>query len=516
MKRYRCQGAITVFLSLISVLFLSLICTLAESARVQGARAQAAAITDMGLFSVFGEYEKDILKDFDVLVLDGAYQTGDFNEERMALHLKEYMAYNINPEKGLFSIGSFKIFPMELSDLTEVKYALATDDNGQAFYQQAVRNLIDNLGSEVLGRYLEENQKAKEQEEAGKDYENSDKEIETKMEELEEERKKQKEENANDTEAEGETSEGESEALVETETAPDPVSNPLDTIKTIKQQGILGLVVKDPSGLSTKEINQASYPSGRERNEGTLPVKKEETGIVADGIFQEYLFMHFSDMTNQKSTGALDYQLEYILNGKSSDTENLKSVVHKLLLIREGTNFLYIMSNSEMRQQADALALAITSGFGLPAFATALSTALILAWAYGESLLDVRTLLVGGKIPLVKNESTWKLTLENLGRLTEILEECDHGGDEGQSYSEYLRVLFLISKKDSYPLRALDMIEGIKKAAGEELCLADHWIVQTEVTVSWNLQPIFLRVPAAFLGTGISGSTYEVKGSFEY
>ena len=47
------RGAITVFFSLVSVLFLSLICTAAESARIQGARAQAANIADMGNYSVF-------------------------------------------------------------------------------------------------------------------------------------------------------------------------------------------------------------------------------------------------------------------------------------------------------------------------------------------------------------------------------------------------------------------------------------------------------------------------------
>ena len=45
---YRNKGTITVFLSLISMLFLSLFCTMAESVRVQAARFQAAAAFDMG------------------------------------------------------------------------------------------------------------------------------------------------------------------------------------------------------------------------------------------------------------------------------------------------------------------------------------------------------------------------------------------------------------------------------------------------------------------------------------
>ena len=55
---YRCKGTITVFLSIVSILFLSLACTLVESARLQGARAKAAAVSDISLFSVFGEYER--------------------------------------------------------------------------------------------------------------------------------------------------------------------------------------------------------------------------------------------------------------------------------------------------------------------------------------------------------------------------------------------------------------------------------------------------------------------------
>ena len=66
MKMYRCKGTITVFLSIVSILFLSLACTLVESARLQGARAKAAAVSDISLFSVFGEYERGLLKNYDV------------------------------------------------------------------------------------------------------------------------------------------------------------------------------------------------------------------------------------------------------------------------------------------------------------------------------------------------------------------------------------------------------------------------------------------------------------------
>ena len=80
MKTCRCKGAITVFLSLISVLFLSLLCTTIESARIQGARAKAAAALDMGLFSVFGEFENEVLEKYDVFLLDGACGNGTYSQ----------------------------------------------------------------------------------------------------------------------------------------------------------------------------------------------------------------------------------------------------------------------------------------------------------------------------------------------------------------------------------------------------------------------------------------------------
>ena len=58
------RGSMTVFFSVLTVLFLSLICAMAESVRVQGARVKAASVMDLGIFSVFGEFERDLLEEY--------------------------------------------------------------------------------------------------------------------------------------------------------------------------------------------------------------------------------------------------------------------------------------------------------------------------------------------------------------------------------------------------------------------------------------------------------------------
>ena len=58
--------------------------------------------------------------------------------------------------------------------------------------------------------------------------------------------------------------------------------------------------------------------------------------------------------------------MEYLLGGKTSDRENLKKVVNKLLFVREGVNFLCIGGNARMRHEAELLAAALTAAIPIP------------------------------------------------------------------------------------------------------------------------------------------------------
>lgn len=494
MNRY--QGTITVFLSLVSVLFLSLVCTLVESARVQGARAWAAAVTDMGIFSVFGEYEREILEKYDVLFLDGSYGTGDFEPERIALQMREYMKYNADPATGMEAAG-INLFPIETENCEITGYLLATDGEGSAFYQQVVENLWENAGAEMLLKCQKSMQEAEKQQKAAGDYERKDSTAWDELEAVEQQEESRETEDSGDTEVW-------TEAQVE---------NPLEEIKRIKKLGILGLVVKEPANVSAKSVVKSGLPSGRRRNQGNLPVEKKYTGITADGLFQEYLLEHFGNWDAPEKEGALEYQVEYILMGKDSDEENLKGVVNRILLLREGANFLYILSDAEMRSQVSALAAGIAGSAPVPGLTAALETVLILAWAYGESLLDVRTLLSGDRVPDTKDASSWKLSLANLARVTEVLSGCDDGGGEGKDYTDYLRVLLVAGEKEKYPIRALDMMES---GFSSKEIRADAWVMKARAQVTWGLPPVFLRVPEAFLPVSGRGTEYRVTGSSGY
>ena len=168
---YRGKGTITVFLSLISMLFLSLFCTMAESARVQAARTQAAAAFDMGLFSVFGEYDSVLLEEYDVWFFDASRQAGRFSEDIPEKLLADYISPNIHVTEGISAVRTWNLFPTEMDECTVDKYALATDDGGQVFYRQVVENERELLAGNVAAALQKNIHEAEQQEKRGEQYE---------------------------------------------------------------------------------------------------------------------------------------------------------------------------------------------------------------------------------------------------------------------------------------------------------------------------------------------------------
>ena len=106
--------------------------------------------------------------------------------------------------------------------------------------------------------------------------------------------------------------------------------------------------------------------------------------------------------------------MEYLIGGKTSDVANLKVVVRRLLLIREGINLAYLETDVQKSQEALTLALGVTSAVGNPELAEPVKHAILAAWAYAESVSDVRILLDGGHVSLIKTEAQWRTSLEHL------------------------------------------------------------------------------------------------------
>ena len=249
--------------------------------------------------------------------------------------------------------------------------------------------------------------------------------------------------------------------------------------------GILDLVLPAGAEVSNKKVKKKELVSGRKLEAGLAmedTVKTDGT-LISQVLYQQYLVEKLGNYM-EPGKGGLSYQIEYIIGRKNSDEANLKSIAKKLLLVREGINAAYIMSDSLMMAQVQALAAAIAASFLIPPAAVVIEGALILCWAFAESILDVRELFAGGKVPLTKNASNWQLSLQGMPALVDKLDTDRQNDEKGLSYEDYLQIFLLTSSKAQKIEGGMDMIESsFRETENWEEFQLDHCITALEASV---------------------------------
>ena len=468
------RGSITVFLALILSLVTALVCTGIESVRMAAARTQILNGADIGLYSLFGQFDREMLKDYDLFLLDGSCGQGSLDLASVYDNFSSYMKPVLKQNSQKLSVvqGGFSA------------YRLLTDEGGEPFYNQVVQYMKETLGSQgvslLLDKMKDRKEKTEQAEQAGEQAENGDI-IENYDAEMEENNRKNEEALA---EAEKNPEGGELEDGDNVTAPPQKVVNPISIIRRIRKMGILELVIPGNKGVYDGQVQAGTLLSRREKQKG-MPMyepEKTDTSYTSQILFQQYLMEKLGNYS-APGKGALKYQTEYILGGKTGDIENLKSVAGRLLLIREGVNIVHLVSDGTKRAQAAGLASAIASAFLIPPATGVIEAAILLCWAFGESILDVRELFDGGKVPLVKSTADWQLSLENLPELLNGLDSVRRGSEDGMSYEDYLQVLLLGVSREEKITRAMDMIELCVREKGRKNFRMDSCIVAAEVSV---------------------------------
>ena len=70
------NGYITLYLTLILGILLSLVFILLEGIRNKTMRTETESVMDIGLYSVFGEYNRQLLEQYDLFFIDTSYGEG--------------------------------------------------------------------------------------------------------------------------------------------------------------------------------------------------------------------------------------------------------------------------------------------------------------------------------------------------------------------------------------------------------------------------------------------------------
>lgn len=454
----RLKGEITVFFAMILTILLSVLFQVIEAARSNAVQFQTECAADAALQSALAEYNKELLSQYDLLFIETGYGMEENGYILLEEHLKSYLQDNLRTEEGRYGQRLRDLLQIEAETVTVTKACGAADGDGNVLMRRAAEYMLQKNGRIDFSEWLTYTGQTKEQ---GL--------LEDKI-----ERKRRKNETAIasvDTTVTGK--DGKKKKIA--------IHNPADKVNSRRNTtGILNLItggekISDQAAVLTDYISHRGY----KEKDGFLSLEEEKLA-GEELLFQKYMMEKCGNYVHRKENSYLAYEMEYVLGGKSSDYENLKSVTERLLLLREGANFLYLLKDSAKQAEAEALAVTLTAVLLFPELKDLIKLSILIAWAYAESVNDVHTLLSGGNVPLFKESHTWQMDLTDAMSMN--LKENSGGGnkglsDNGLSYETYLHILLALMEKSERNLRFLDVMEmDVRKTEGNGYFRIDRCI----------------------------------------
>ena len=463
------KGGITIFCILSMMLTASVLCTFIEAARFQEIKYISKLQTELAAETMFANYNNALWEKYHLLGC--GYEDAE-----------DCLKEAVNGREGVEQ-KSLNLLYADAYTEEIVGYTRITDGNGTAYMKAISSYMKENMIYETAKGLYSQYESLKTMKDGGKwNLENmehalqdfdalqqaiidqeKEKEIET--------NEKNKEETMNQT-------------VVYTGV------NPLREASNLKNIGILELVLGDKSQVSFHEISGMDMVSKRKLLKGQNS-DIESIEWMDEVFLQQYLLKHLKCFLEYTEQEGLCYELEYVIGGKLSDVENLKIVVKELLGIREILNFLYLTSDIQKSEEASRLAIAMVGASANPIFIETVRIGLLTAWAFGESIVDVRSLLQGKRIPLLKNTNSWNLQLTEIGS---ILQNRTIGKEteDGLTYKEYLGILLMFHSKKECAMRSMDIQEmQIRSMEGKEDFRMDDLLLNVEIEVGYRYKPVF-------------------------
>lgn len=476
------KGSLTLYFSLLLLLLLSLLFTILESSRAACLRADAMRMSEAAAESAFAEYSRPLLEEYDLLMLDYGYGKAGGTKENAEKRMDYYLYQNAAAEKGL-GAGRVTMLNLTVRSANLEKYRLATDDQGDAFYEQVCdymqEQLLLDAGKEILS-FLSSQAAPEDQTESQKEAWSEAELAESAL---------SSPESYGDAPAIDFTE----EELSKAEAATEEEKGILGRVSEMKGQGILSLLLGEDGEISSASLSEETLLTERNLEEGNA---EESGGKGSRILFQCYIEDKFTDfLSTEEEKHALQYEKEYLYGGKLSDRENLEAVAASILAIRESANLTSLLADQQKREEARILALAITGVLALPGFFAAIEGGILLAWAFLDSVSDLQKLFAGEKV------SAFELAGNTYGEL---------------DYGQYLQLLLLTKSKELLVGRCMDLIEqNIRKTEGYEGFQLDHCIAKAQWNISWEAAAVFLSL---FPANGYLNHRYDflAEGEFSY
>lgn len=467
------KAYLTVYLTLSLTVLLALVMALLAGVKKNTIRMEEELALDTAGYSALAEYDRELLEQYDLFFIDTSYGGKEPDIAKIGGRVKQYANKNLENTELFYS-------RLALTGIQDAE--IATDQRGEVLKRQIVDYEENYFGIAALEELFAE------QGLSG---------IGT----VDEELLKKRDENASELAAQDppvktvkkeryNEESGETESYEEQEEV--PIEDPAAHVNELRKKGVLNLLVEDTSKLSGKKVQLEEYVSHRGgllQGTGLLQEKAEENSFFAESkekiLLNAYIFQKYGYYGQEKENAALNYQVEYLLEGKESDIENLKAAAEKLLLIREVANAAYLYGDAAKKAEIKAMAASVSAVALAPYLQPLLETSILFAWAYIESIQDVKLLLAGGKVPLLKSTADWRTDLDSILNFAGGAVNTEE--TRGFTYQQYLWALLLLEKEEKLLFSMMDVMEmDIRKTTYHENFRMDGCVSGFRITAEFE------------------------------
>lgn len=432
------RGYITVFMTLITAMLLSLVIAVMNIVDMSNAEAQLAIAVNCAESDLKAGYDRYIFDNYHILLIDSNFDGR--NEGYLEERAEENLRNNLGDGYSDINVTlTDKTYIMD-NDCAELKKQI-NDHFIYGMSESVIDNILDNtkeenpLNDQVMEGIIDSADK-------------ESKEIEQKQSNDGKETKK----SIDDKKTEDE--------------------DPRDSVKKYTDSDIASLLNPQGGSFHDYEVDKALMPSTNKKTfEDKIQVDRKFSdmnrfkdnalsgngwmdGLKESAATLSYVSNTFNCFTDgEKSDKALNLEIEYLIAGKNNDKDNFIAVINKIIVIRMGFNYGYIITDVDKVTKMSALAWEICAL--TPLAQPAVKYLLLGCWAYIESVADAYSLVRGNKVAYLKNKTNWKT---DLSALTHLSDFCSEDDCKGLSYKEYLLILLTFHLDESY-YRMLDIMQ---------------------------------------------------------
>lgn len=503
------KGVLTVYLSIIMLIILSLVLVSLESVRVYVAGTAVERYADMAGEMVFSAYVRPMADRYGIFVLDKG--TGD----GYADVFREYLGLNL--EEGQKNRG--RVFNMYgvVQDVRAVAAAAPSDDNWRAVKEQIVRYEEYALGEKGVGS-VKNILEAFVQSGMGDTVEAYTGQLASEGPAMDraiaEAEQSEKQEGNSDNPAD------------ETLSPVAPVEDPRRGISRWLKSGLLDLVMGDKA-ISGRQIDvsQCSYQVSTGSKWKVLDsfesyhsvaslldgqrmyekIKQEAKDYGSHMMINLYILDRFRRLCKDSEEDSdtrtvLAYETEYILYGHKTDRENLENAVTGIFALRTVLNLIYLYTNQGKSQVIQGVVRAMSAASAIPVVGEVLKLLMIACWSAAEAVVDCAALADGKRVPVIKNDNSWNLSMEQLlaiGKRGGQAADYVRDGSRGFSYEQYLFVLLLFTDGSEKLVRMSQLMESnIRLEEGYEDFKLSNCITSAELEGTAVIQPLLWQHPS--------------------